>query len=162
MLVNSSLNGSNAKISGISVGYQGNLPWGFGIQTNATFLDQQYSSYQDQYNTKAGKLAMPYLSKWSYTVSPYYEKGPWQARLSYTYRTKYNVTLGNDLVPPSFIDGWGQLDASASYKINSHIALNVSGQNLLDNLQHPYTSGGLPQGWSKYGTRISFGITFKN
>ena len=162
MLVNSPFNGSNAKISGISVGYQGNLPWGFGIQTNATYLDQQYSSYQDQYNTTAGKLAMPYLSKWSYTVSPYYEKGPWQARLSYTYRTKYNVTLGNDLVPPSYVDGWGQLDASASYKINSHISLNVSGQNLLDNLQHPYTSGGLPLGWSKYGTRISFGITFKN
>jgi iron complex outermembrane receptor protein len=162
MLVNSPYNGSNAKISGISVGYQGNLPWGFGIQTNATFLDQQYSSYQDQYNTTAGKLAMPYLSKWSYTVSPYYEKGPWQARLSYTYRTKYNVTLGNDLVPPSYVDGWGQLDASASYKINSHIAFNVSAQNLLDNLQHPFTTGGLPLGWSKYGTRISFGVTFKN
>ncbi len=162
MLVNSSFNGSNAKISGVSVGYQGNLWWGFGIQANATFLDQQYSSYQDPYNTSSGKLAMPYLSKWSYTVSPYYEKGPWQARLSYTYRTKYNVTLGNDLTPPSYVDGWGQLDASASYKVNSHISLNMSAQNVLDNLQHPFTTGGLPLGWSKYGTRISFGITFKN
>ncbi len=162
MLVQAPFNGSNAKISGISVGYQGDIAWGFGIQTNATFLDQQYSSYQDQYNTAGGKLYLPYLSKWSYTVSPYYEKGPWQARISYTYRTKYNVTLGNDTVPPSFVDGWGQLDASASYKVNDHISVNVAGQNLLDNLQHPYTTGGLPLGWSKYGTRFTFGVTFKN
>jgi iron complex outermembrane receptor protein len=162
MLVNSSFNGSNAKIPGISVGYQGNLPYGFGIQANATFLDQQYQSYTDAYNKSGGKLALPYLSKWSYTVSPYYEKGAWQARVSYTYRTKYNVTLGNDLVPPSNVDGWGQLDASASYKVNSHISLNVAAQNLLDGEQHPYTTGGLPLSWSKYGTRVVFGVSFKN
>ena len=162
MLVNAPFNGSNAKIKGISVGYQGNLPWGFGIQTNATFLDQEYGSYQDQYNTSSGKLALPYLSKWSYTISPYYEKGPLQARISYTFRTKYNTSLGNDLIPPSYVDGWGQLDASASYKVGNRVTLNVSAQNILDDLQHPYTTGGLPLGWSKYGTRITFGVTFKN
>ena len=162
MLIYAPLNGSKAKIPGISVAYQGDLLWGFGIQTNVNFLDQQYKAFTNQYNAAGGKLAMPYLSKWSYTVSPYYEKGPWQARISYTYRTKYNVTLGDDTVPPSYVDGWGQLDASASYKVNNHISLNVAGQNLLDNEQHPYTTGGLPLGWSKYGTRITFGVTFKN
>lgn len=162
MLVKSPYNGSSAKIPGFAIGYQGNIAYGFGIQANVTFLDQQYKGYTDQYNTNGGKLAMPYLSKWSYTISPYYEKGPIQARVSYTYRTKYNVSLGNDLIPPSYVDGWGQLDASASYAVNDRISVNVAAQNILDNLQHPYTTGGLPLGWSKYGTRLIFGISFKN
>jgi iron complex outermembrane receptor protein len=104
---------------------------------------------------------MPYLSRWSYTVSPYYEKGPIQARNSYTYRSKYNVALGSDTVPPSYVDGWGQLDASASYNLNDNLSFNVAAQNIIDDLQHPYTNGGLPLGWAKYGTRITFGVTYK-
>lgn len=161
MLIYAPFNGSNAKIPGISVGYQGDLWWGFGIQANATFLDQQYGSYTDQYNTGGGKLPMPYLSRWSYTVSPYYERGPIQARISYTYRSKYNTALGSDITPPSYVDGWGQLDASASYNLNDHLSFNVAAQNLIDDLQHPYTNGGLPLGWAKYGTRITFGVTYK-
>ncbi|ESQ82521.1 hypothetical protein AEAC466_16785 [Asticcacaulis sp. AC466] len=161
MLIYAPFNGSNAKIPGISVGYQGDLWWGFGIQANATFLDQQYGAYTDAYNTGSGKLPMPYLSRWSYTISPYYEKGPIQARVSYTYRSKYNTSIGSDLTPPTYVDGWGQLDASASYNINDQLSLNMSAQNIIDDLQHPYTNGGLPLGWAKYGTRITFGVTYK-
>jgi iron complex outermembrane receptor protein len=160
MLIYAPFNGSSAKIPGISVGYQGNLPYGFGIQANVTFLDQQYGSYTDEFND-AGKLPMPYLSKWSYTVSPYYEKGPIQARVSYTFRSKYTTQVRSDLVPAQYIDGWGQLDASASYNLNSHLSFNMSAQNLLDDMQHPYTNGGLPLSWNKYGTRITFGVTYK-
>jgi iron complex outermembrane recepter protein len=159
MLIYAPFNGSNAKIPGISIGYQGNLPWGFGIQANVTYLDQQYGSYTDEYNV-ATKLAMPYLSTWSYTISPYYEKGPFQARLSYTARSKYSTDV-DESTSPEYVDGWGQLDASASYALNSRISFNISGQNLLDNLQHPYTTGGLPLSWSKYGTRVTFGVTYK-
>ncbi len=161
MLINAPFNGSNAKIPGISVGYQGNLPYGFGIQANVTFLDQQYGSFTDENNTTPGKLPMPYLSKWSYTVSPYYEKGPIQARVSYTFRSKYTTQVRSDTVPAQYVDGWGQLDASASYNLNSHLSFNLSAQNLLDDMQHPYTTGGLPLAWSKYGTRVTLGVTYK-
>ncbi len=161
MLVDSPFNGNNAKIPGISVGYQGNLWWGFGIQANATYLDQQYGSYTDQYNKTAGRLPMPYLSRWSYTVSPYYEKGALQARISYTARSKYTTAIGSETSAPRYVDGWGQLDASASYSVNKQISLNLSAQNILDNLQHPYTNGGLPLAWNKYGTRVTFGVTYK-
>ena len=161
MLINAPFNGSSAKIPGISVGYQGNLPYGFGIQANVTFLDQQYGSFTDQYNQTAGKLPMPYLSKWSYTISPYYEKGDIQARISYTARSKYTTAIGSETTAAQYVDGWGQLDASASYNLNSHLSFNMSAQNILDSLQHPYTTGGLPLSWSKYGTRITFGVTYK-
>ena len=159
MLVYAPFNGSNAKIPGISVGYQGNLPFGFGIQANITYLDQQYGSFTDQYNV-ASKLPMPYLSRWSYTISPYYEKGPIQARISYTYRSKYTTDV-DESTAPQYVDGWGQLDASASYNLNDRLSFNVAAQNILDNLQHPYTTGGLPLSWSKYGTRVTVGVTYK-
>jgi iron complex outermembrane receptor protein len=159
MLVYAPFNGSNAKIPGISVGYQGNLPFGFGIQANITYLDQQYGSFTDAYNV-ASKLPMPYLSRWSYTISPYYEKGPIQARISYTYRSKYTTDV-DESTAPQYVDGWGQLDASASYNLNDRLSFNVAAQNILDNLQHPYTTGGLPISWSKYGTRVTVGVTYK-
>jgi iron complex outermembrane receptor protein len=161
MLIYAPFNGSNAKIPGMSVGYQGDLWFGFGIQANVTFLDQQYGSFTDDYNQTSGKLPMPYLSKWSYTVSPYYEKGPIQARISYTFRSKYTTDVGSETTAAQYVDGWGQLDASASYNVNDHMSLNISGQNLLDNMQHPYTTGGLPLSWSKYGSRLTIGVTYK-
>jgi iron complex outermembrane receptor protein len=160
MLINSPLNGSNAKITGTSVGFQSDIAFGFGIQTNITFLHQKYGSYTDEYNV-SGKLPMPYLSKWSYTISPYYEQGPFQARMSYTFRSKYTTQVSSDQVAAQYIDGWGQLDASASYNVNDQLSVNVAAQNILDPLQHPYTTGGLPLSWSKYGTRVTAGLTYR-
>lgn len=161
MLINAPFNGSHAKIPGISVGYQGDIAYGFGIQANVTWLGEEYGSFTDQYNTTAGKLPMPYLSKWSYTISPYYEKGPIQARISYTARSKYTTAIGSESTAPQYVDGWGQLDASASYNVNDKLSLNLSAQNIIDNMQHPYTTGGLPLAWSKYGTRLTFGVTYR-
>lgn len=161
MLINAPFNGADAKIPGISVGYQGDIAYGFGIQANVTWLGEEYGSYTDKYNSTSGKLPMPYLSKWSYTISPYYEKGPIQARASYTFRTKYTTQIGSETTAPRYIDGWGQLDASASYNVNDQLSFNVSAQNILDDMQHPYTNGGLPLSWSKYGTRITFGATYR-
>jgi hypothetical protein len=36
-----------------------------------------------------------------------------------------------------------------------------SAQNLLDKVVKPYTTGSLPLGWSKYGRRVSLGLTYK-
>ncbi len=161
MLINAPFNGNNAKIPGVSVGWQGDIAYGFGVQANVTWLGEEYEAFVDKYNPTPAKMPMPYLSKWSYTVSPYYENGPLQARISYTFRSKYTTTIGSERVAPSYVDGWGQLDASASYNVNDQLSFNVAAQNILDDMQHPYTTGGLPLAWSKYGTRITFGVTYR-
>lgn len=160
MLINAPFNGSNAKIKGVSLNFTGNLIWGFGIQANGTYLHQKYGSFVDQYNV-AGKLPLPYLSKWSYTISPYYERGPIQARISYTWRSKYITDVGSEVDAPQFISSWGQLDAQASYNVSDRLSVNVAAQNILDGMQHPFTTGGLPLSWSKYGTRLTAGVTFR-
>jgi iron complex outermembrane receptor protein len=161
MLINAPFNGNNAKIPGVSVGWQGDIAYGFGVQANVTWLGEEYEAFVDKYNPTPAKMPMPYLSKWSYTVSPYYEKGPIQARVSYTFRSKYTTAIGTERTAPSYVDGWGQLDASASYNVNDQLSFNVAAQNILDDMQHPYTTGGLPLAWSKYGTRLTFGVTYR-
>ena len=160
MLINTPFNGSNAQVRGASVGFIGNLIWGFGIQANATVLDQKYGSYTDQFN-KAGKLPLPYLSTFSYTISPYYERGPIQARVSYTWRSKYLNTVGTETDAPTYVNAWGQLDAQAAYNVTDRLAVTIAAQNILDATERPTTNGDLPLAWNRYGTRITAGVTFR-
>ena len=93
--------------------YQSDLKFGFGIQTNATFLTQQYGDLYRFAQTVIGensdrrggahdqdaeqsrtKYPLPYLSKWSYTIAPYYEIGKLEIHTSYTWRSNYNVVDG--------------------------------------------------------------------
>lgn len=184
ILMNTPYNASKAKVTGVSASYIGELKWGFGIQANVTWLDQQSGSFNES-QTVTGttldskgnpvpvttnetnlneKVPLPYLSKWSYTLSPYYEKGAWQAHLSYTWRSSYSTTTGSSQgngTPPTYVAAFGQLDGSVSYQINKQIQLVASATNILDPLVKPFTTGGLPLGWSKYGTRVSVGLTYK-
>lgn len=160
MLINTPFNGSNAQVRGASVGFTGNLIWGFGIQANATVLDQKYGSYSDKFNA-AGKLPLPYLSKFSYTVSPFFERGPVQARVSYTWRSKYLDTVGTETDAPTYVNAWGQLDAQAAYNVTDRLAVTIAAQNLLDSTERPTTNGNLPLAWNRYGTRLTAGVTFR-
>ncbi len=183
ILMNTPYNGSKAAVTGLSLSYIGQIKWGFGIQANVTYLDQRYGSFDtseeitgiegsstgstpvttSESNTPE-KVPLPYLSKWSYTIAPYYEKGPWQAHLSYTWRSKYSQTTSADETngtPPTYTAAFGQLDGSITYVINKQVQINASATNLLDPEVKPFTTGGLPLGWSKYGTRVSVGLTYK-
>jgi iron complex outermembrane receptor protein len=115
-------------------------------------------------------LELPYFSKTSYTIAPYYEKGAVQARLSYTWRSKYisgysaSGTYGGYSSEnlAQYTDAWGELDGQVSYKLlGEHLEAVFSAQNLLDKVVQPYTTGSLPLGWSKYGRRVSLGLTYK-
>jgi iron complex outermembrane receptor protein len=184
ILMNTPYNGSNAAVTGVALSYIGEIKWGFGIQANATWLDQKYGSF-NQSQTITGttlddngnpipvttseanlteKVPMPYLSKWSYTIAPFYEHGPWQAHLSYTWRSKYSQTVSASLTngtPPTYTAAFGQLDGSVSYQLNKQVQIVASATNILDPEIKPFTTGGLPLGWSKYGTRVSVGLTYK-
>ena len=160
MLIDSPFNGSNAQISGLALGFIGDLGGGFGIQANSTWLEQEYGAYTDEFN-EAQELPLPYLSDWSYSLAPFYEKGPISARLSYTWRSEYNTRVGSDRDLPAYAEEFGQLDASFTYNWSEDLAFTLSAQNLLDDEVVPFTEGGLPTSWTKYGTRITLGLTYR-
>lgn len=84
----------------------------------------------------SGKFAVPGIGD-SANLSGYYEKGPWQVRLAYNWRGSYleSISYGSG-AQPATRTAYGELDLSASYKLNKYASLFVSGTNLTR--QHLY------------------------
>ncbi|WP_420143080.1 TonB-dependent receptor [Sphingobium sp.] len=141
------LNGDNGKIKGFEVG--GNtffdfLPgWlsGFGAQANFTYVDSKAPSPAAADN-EGNALVVPLekLSKYSYNLMGFYDKGPISARVAYNWRSKYVVTTrGNGSGElPIFNAARGQVDASLTYTVNENFALTVDGVNLTDTENRTY------------------------
>ncbi|MCC2975191.1 TonB-dependent receptor [Sphingomonas sp. PL-96] len=141
------LNGDNGKIKGFEVG--GNtffdfLPgWlsGFGTQANFTFVDSKAPSPGAR-DTSGNQLFVPLeqLSKYSYNLVGFYDRGPLSARVAYNWRSKYVVTTaGNGSGNlPIFNAERGQLDASVTYTVSPNFALTVDGINLTNTENRTY------------------------
>ncbi len=132
-IVSSPINASNATVNGVSLGFQTPIWGGFGILTNYTFADAKGGRDVD-----GNVLNLPYLSKHTINVIPYFEKGPFQARVSWNWRSHYFTGIGR-LNSVDSTDGYHQLDASISYKINEHFTVQANAQNLLDSTYYSYS-----------------------
>lgn len=126
------INGGGGTIKGFEIGVQ--MPFfflpspfdGFGAIANYTYSDS---------NTASGQ-PIPRLSKVSYNLIGYFERGGFSARAAYSWRGRYSETGegGNgaaniglfEYVAPS-----GYLDASISYDINKNFTILADGANLL-------------------------------
>ena len=141
------LNGDNGKIKGFEIG--GNtffdfLPGflsGFGAQANFTYVDSKAPSPSAQDN-EGNPLIVPLegLSKTSYNIIGFYDRGPLSARVAYNWRSKYVVTTrGNGSGNlPIFNDARGQVDASITYTVTPNFALTVDGTNLTNTENRTY------------------------
>jgi len=154
--VTSPVNASNAKVSGLSLIYQQDLGYGFGIQTNYT-----YSKATTQTQADGGKLNLPYLSKNTVNIIPYYEHGPWSARINYSRRSPYFTQVGR-LNSNVFADAYKELDLSASYQVNEWMGVTLSATNLLDSTYYQYADiKYAPIGEYKSGRTYSMTLNFK-
>jgi TonB-dependent receptor len=184
-IVSSPINGAKGTAKGFEIAYQqyyDKLPgWmsGFGIQANYTYVDSKrhlYSPVNSQYCSGTsgnaanlalnlngcdldgrtfGNLPLEYLSKHMYNFALLYDKGPWSARLAWTWRSKYlmgtnaNGTRGGDATDtnpssptngqrnlawglPVYGDDYGLLDGGVTYKFSDKIKLDFQAQNLTD------------------------------
>ncbi|MBJ6121878.1 TonB-dependent receptor [Sphingomonas sp. BT553] len=155
--VNQPINGGKAKVNGALISAQSEIWGGFGLQANYTYQDSTTSSV----DTTGAALNLPYLSKHTVNVIPYFESGPFQARLSYNYRTSYFRTIGrlgsNEMVAP-----YNQLDFSAGFNITPQITLTVNAQNLLDETYLQYnTTRDRPTAFYKNGRTLAANVSFR-
>jgi hypothetical protein len=61
-----------------------------------------------------------------------YEKGSFGARLAYSWRSKYLISVDDCCIGlPVWNNAEGFLDGSLRYKINDHLEVNIQGSNLL-------------------------------
>ena len=127
-------NGEAGEVQGVEIAYQHALTFlpgpfdGFGYQLAYTYADSSTPIVEE---LTGETLPLPELSENSYSAVVYYEKGPLSARVAYTYRDDYLVTVQAAASGGSvFNDARGQLDASASYQLNDRIRLIVDASNL--------------------------------
>jgi TonB-dependent receptor len=126
-------NGDDGTIDGFEIGVQTFLDFlptpfdGLGIQANYTRVN----------STAPGPIAgttvpLVGLSKNSYNLVAYYEKGKVRARVAYNYRDDYVDTTsgpGSGSLP-IYASPVGYLAASIGYKVNSHIDLAIDADNI--------------------------------
>ncbi|WP_420243251.1 TonB-dependent receptor [Roseiterribacter gracilis] len=142
-------NGGAASIKGFEVTYQNQIWNGFGIQANYTF----------SYASSDGVTPLPFNSRHSFNLTPYYENDWVSARITYGYRTKYFRAI--DRATPVFNDEYNQLDASIAFKVTPQIQLTFQAQNLLDELQYQYAgTPSAPYAAFENGRRFFGGVRY--
>jgi TonB-dependent receptor len=103
----------------------------FGTEINATYIDNKLDAPG---NPNGEDIAFPDVSKWSYNLVGFYEKGPLTARLAYNYRSKFVQsfdTAGDQTSVRDFSNGVDRLDASLSYAINDKLTIAGDVSNIL-------------------------------
>ncbi len=146
-------NGGKAKAKGTTLNYQQPF-WdtGFGIRVNYTYSDASTKSGGD----------LPYNSRNSYNITPYYEKGAWTASLSYGYRSSYLAGGYVAGAPSEIIDGYKELDGNVAWKFNDHLSVSLDGLNLLDSTYLGYLgTKAEPVGKYKFGREYMASLHFK-
>lgn len=122
-------NVGSGKIKGGSISYQQAFgETGFGVTANYTYAKGTLDS--------GGSL--PYNSKNAYSLSPYYEKGAFSARLSYNWRSKYLAGGYVAGAPPATTEDYGDLGATLGYKLNDKVSFTLAGMNLTNEAYKQY------------------------
>lgn len=211
------VNGARGTARGLEVAYQqyfDRLPgWmsGIGVQLNYTHVKSKRDLYNPVYSDYCssqtgaaninlnlngcdtdgrtfGDLPLQYLSRNSYNFAALYDKGPWSARLAWSWRSKNllgnnnngtngtngvdtnpnSPTFGQNNIPfglPIWADDYGQLDGGVSYKFNENFRLDFQAQNLTDAKYKQVMTqhvGEKARSWFVTGPRYSvrLGMTF--
>ena len=146
-------NGGKAKAKGFTINYQQPIgDTGFGIRANYTYSDA---------NTASGG-ALPYNSKNSYNLSPYYDKGAWSSSLTYGYRSSYLAGGYVAGAPAETVDGYKELDANIAWRFTDHLSVSLDGLNLLNSTYLGYLgSKDEPIARYKFGREYMATLHFK-
>jgi len=126
-------NGADGEIKGFEIG----------VQTFFDFLPAPFDGFGGQANYTRVNSSAPGpivgttvplvgLSKNSYNLVAYYEKGAYRARIAYTHRDNYvDTTSGpGSGALPIYVQPVAFLSASFGYKINQHFDVSVDADNL--------------------------------
>jgi iron complex outermembrane recepter protein len=166
-IIDEPVNGKGASVNGLEVSYQTvfqNLPGpfdGLGTQISYTYTDSD-ADYANEAVPGASHYTLAGLSHNSYTVVGFYEKGPLQARLSYTWRDEYLVAPQTQTGVPEFADKYDQLDFGIQFSVTPNVILTADAINLTDSYEFHYANVVLnTQEYRTVGRRFSVGARMK-
>ena len=152
-LVTRPVNVGSARIQGAEVGWNQFFDFlpapfdGLGMSANYTYIDSSTRIPDDPSvlpidtdGALLGDLPADGLSKNAYNVALFYEKGPWQVRFAYNWRSQYLLSVGANGYNgedggvawklPVYSDAFGQLDGSIFYRVSDHVQIGLEMNNL--------------------------------
>jgi outer membrane receptor protein involved in Fe transport len=101
------------------------------------------------------KMPINGLAKWSYSVTLYYEKGPFSVRGTYNWNSK--TTTNGVGSQGAELQQWqqarGQMDGSIAYDVTDDIEFRLEGSNLLNEVAYQFFTD--PATNSKIGSRYA-------
>lgn len=158
-------NGKGAVVKGFELGYRqvfNQLPApfdGLGVQTSFTYAESNANYTNTVANVSYG---LEGLSKYSYSLVGFYEKGPIQARVAYTWRDKFLQVASGRNGEPEYFDSYGQLDVGASYNVTDHFTVFVDGLNLTDEEEFIYSvTPNRTKEFRTTGRRVAAGVRMR-
>ncbi|HTU67341.1 MAG TPA: TonB-dependent receptor [Steroidobacteraceae bacterium] len=161
------INGKGAKTQGVEASIQAPfsfLPgWasGFGGIANYTYSEAKDVNLFSQLD--GSPLPFPGLSKNSYNLVLYYDKGPINARVAWNSRTDWLVSAADRSGNPVFRAGEDYLDARVQWRIKGDtLSVFVEGKNLTDQASLSYAGEKFrlsELGWP--GRRYFVGVSWK-
>lgn len=155
LLVNRPYNTGQGRIDGVEAQVTSFLDFpqipdwlhAFGLTANVTYLDAK-TGFPAALGGSVTQSPIIGVSKWTYNLDAFYERGPLSARLSYNRRGAYPSRFelrGTDTYSEQTraID---RLDFSLNYNINEHLTLTADATNLLKNPNVSYLTYGFNGG----------------
>lgn len=127
-------NAGEAKVSGLEAAFSRRFAHGFGVWTSATWVD---ASSRDAMGRR-GRLNG--VSRLSYSISPFIERGQLHAHLSWTWRSPFGseADMQGGGVSSFVVASAGYLDAAGSYDLSSRVSVFVEASNLTDTVEAAY------------------------
>jgi TonB-dependent receptor len=137
----------HSNVKGFEVAYQQTYDFlpgllsGVGIQANYTYvkpsnIPQGRGAQATSPTTTidVSRLPLEGLSRHTINGTVFYEKGPLSLRAAYNWRSKYLLTIRDEIAPflPIYSSAFGQLDGTILYSISDNFKIGLQGVNLLD------------------------------
>ncbi|WP_052134331.1 TonB-dependent receptor [Sphingomonas sp. 37zxx] len=168
VLVATPTNVGDATISGIEFGYTNRLAFGLGVTATATFATSKLEL--DLAGVGVQSAGVQGVSDISYSITPFFESGPFEFNLSYTYRSQYMTDAGavvtslptTEDVVAFYQDGFGILDLGGSYQLRPNVELFMQAVNVLDGRQVSFA--GTRKEFTEihtFGRTVNFGVRAK-
>jgi TonB-dependent receptor len=128
-------NTGRAQVSGVEVAYSCRFPGGLGIWTSATLIDAETRSHATGERSRLNGV-----SRLSYSISPFVERGRLHAHLSWTWRSSFGseADLQGGGVSSFVVADAGYLDLAGSYDLGRSMAIFVEASNLTDTTEAAY------------------------
>ena len=158
------VNGAGAQIHGVELSAQTAFTFlpapfdGLGGQVNYTYSTAAKTGLTNALTLE--QLPYPGLSNHNYSLIGYYDKGVINARIAYTWRSKYLVSVADASGNPLFRKASGYLDAKLTLRfLDDRLQFFIEGKNLTGTTETAYAGSIRSTDISYPGKRFFWGIS---